>query len=182
MTRQPGGDSERAGSMGGSRTAITVAIIGVLGAVLAALITGYMQRPQAQPKEHRTAARPAAVVAEAPSAVQLIAAHVGKAGPLGPVHAKTTRFAPTDTIAITLRINAAQSVANFPVRVDAKVFGGINMYQARVSADVSQPGPKQITLRFPPSEHYANPLFLSVEIEGMTVYNQELSIEEYDAH
>ena len=162
-------------------TAITVAIIGAIGLVLAALITGYLQRPPVQVPEHQ-ATEPTSVPAvegrKAASPLQLVSAHVGLAGSSGPVRTPTTSFGPKDPIALTLRINASPSVANFPVRVDASLSGFIGSYRASKSADVSKPGIQELTFRFPANGEPIEPLVMSVEFDGERVFGKEVSIDQ----
>lgn len=164
-------------SGGGAKATIAAAVIGAVGIVLAALIAGYMQRPRMQAPEQAVRQPPVATPqAEAPR-VQITAARVGKVDPSGQVQGHTTRFAPSDEVAITLRVKADPSVARFPVRVNASLFGLPHTYRADDSADVSVPGSQLLTFRFPSSEHRFGPLFLTVEIEGQKAYSQEISIE-----
>lgn len=157
------------------KTAIIVAVIGVIGVVLGSLINGYMQRPRSEiavPAE-TSAAEPAQ---GAEASAQLVGVRIGRVGPSGHVLTHTTHFAPEDEVAITLQLVAQPRVVQFPARVNATLFGGPHMYRADDSGDVSMPGAQQLTLRFPPSEFRSDPLFLSVEMDGRKVFSQEISI------
>ena len=160
------------------KTAIIVAVIGVIGVVLGSLINGYMQRPRSEIAEQAVPAETSATepAQGADASAQLVGVRIGRVGPSGHVLTHTTHFAPEDEVAITLRLVAQPRVVQFPARVNAILFGGLHMYRADDSADVSMPGAQQLTLRFPPSEFRSDPLFLSVEMDGMKVFSQEISI------
>lgn len=159
-------------------TAIFIAVIGLIGGVLAAATPGIMER--INPPKHREVQDPALHASRsdvAPTArVRLIAARIGRIGVSGEVEKHTTRVGPHDEIAITLHVAADQSVANIPVRINGTVFGGLHMYQVKDSTDVSEPGERPITLRFRPIDTFSEPLFLTLEIEGRQVYSEEISI------
>lgn len=140
-----------------------------------------MQRLPEKPLEqeiHQPAAEEHQEASKTPTRVQLLAVRIGKVGSSGQVQTHTTHFGPEDDVAITLRVQAQPSVAQFPVRVSGVLFGaGMGMYRVDDSADIAAPGAQLITLRFPRSEYRSDPLFLSIQIGGVKVYSEEITID-----
>lgn len=158
---------------------IVVAVITVAGGIAVAFITtnSYPNREAAGP----TAEAPAIVEAAPPavpfSPVAITGVLIGRAGSEPVVSEVITQFASQDEIAITVRYKAAEQVANFPVRLSARIFSGIGNGVEEQVSDVSRPGDSFWTFRFKPKAGWiSSQQFVSIEIDGEKAYSQTLTI------
>lgn len=103
---------------------------------------------------------------------------IGRTGDDPFVSEVITQFAPKDEIAITVRYAAGEEVANFPVRLSARVFSGIGNGDEEQISDISRPGESFWTFRFKPKDGWiSSQQLVSIEIDGHKAYSQMLTIK-----
>lgn len=151
--------------------AIVVALIGVLNSRGGS--SGQdVDKAQADPPVVRPAPRPVPIVAV--TAVLIGAADEGQA-----VTSVRTSFGESESIAITVRYQASQDAANFPVRLGIDIgnpmFGDRQYTQV---ADISRPGRGEHTFVVHPDEKWNNSQqLLQVSLDDDEAYSKMISIK-----
>ncbi|GAB2509727.1 hypothetical protein GCM10027084_26320 [Pseudoxanthomonas sangjuensis] len=173
-----------------SRTQIYVALIGAAAIIGAALIPALIRRspdefsqPNKQhPSEDDPSVRQEASNAQAsrPSTLAVTGVLIGTSDNQPFVTEARTRFKEKEEIAVTVRYNADQTVANFPVRLSTRIvsasFGGVGNRQ---TTDISVPGASFWTFRLRPEQAWAyGQNFISVSVDGQQIYSQEIDVGE----
>lgn len=151
--------------------AIVVALIGVFNSRGGS--SGLdVDKAQATAPAVRPVPKPAPMVAL--TAVLIGAADEGQA-----VTAVRTSFGESEPIAITVRYQASQDAANFPVRLGIDIgnpmFGDRQYTQV---ADISQPGPGEHTFVVRPDEKWnSSQQLLQVSLDDAEAYSKMITIE-----
>lgn len=158
---------------------IVVALIGLAGVILAAVISNNSSsQAEPEPVSSTAASVPAPdPAAMPPLSVAITGVLIGKAGSEPFVSEVSTRFSPEEEVAITVRYEANDKVSNFPVRLSARISSGFGQGVEEQIADVSDPGASFWTFRFKPKEGWiGSQQFVWIEVDGQKAYSQTINI------
>jgi len=161
---------------------IVVALIGLVGVICAALITTFQTDAGKAPEPvsiEANATRMSGSKDLAPTGpVKITGVIIGKADAEPVVTEALTRFGPRDEVAITVRYQADESVANFPVRISARVMSAMLNGVREATTDVSRAGNSFWTFRFSPDDEWVGQQFVWIQIDGRDVYGQQFDVVE----
>ena len=158
-----------------------VALIGLAGVVAAAVIS---KNSSSQTEPAAMSSAVASVPESGPAAmpppsVAITGVLIGKAGSEPFVSEVSTRFSPSEEVAITVRYEANDEVSNFPVRLSAHIASGFGNGVLEQSADVSKPGNSFWTFRFKPKDGWiGSEHFVWIRINGRDAYSQQFDVAE----
>lgn len=167
----------------GSKAQIWAAVIAAVAAILVALI-GTLNSSRGSSSgqgvdEAPSAARVVSSAPEPPPTVTLTAVLIGTADEGQAVTTVRTLFAESEPIAITVRYQASEDAANFPVRLGIDIgnptFGDRQYTQV---ADISRPGRGEHTFVVRPDEKWnSSQQLLQVSLDDAEAYSKMITIE-----
>lgn len=161
---------------------IVVALIGLVGVISAALITTSQRKADpsktspsvnVEPNSGRMSASEATKPTES---IKITGVLIGKAEGEPFVAEALTRFGPRDEVAVTVRYRADERVANFPVRISARIMSAMLNGIRESTTDVSRPGDSFWTFRFNADDEWVGQQFVSIQINGRGVYSQQFDV------